>query len=380
MNPTGLVQTLYLTVYDRPADWRGLLFWSDRAASEGFDAIAADFTNAPEFDALFGAEDAVGQVRLIYLHLLGREPDEGGLNFWAGKLAEPGNTVAGIARSLADAAQGADGEAFAARVDDAVGQTYGDFIDVLYAGYYGRGSDESGRDFWIDQLIASGGDIDPVVSAFGDSAEFREAYEGLDSEAQVTQLFQNLFGRLPDPGGLAFWSGQLDDGAVDLSQVALAVAQGASGADVAALAETVRDLNGENAEPELGTLTLEDALTLDELPPEYKLEDSAGTLLAALGGDDAALLAGASEVRVTDAEISGADFDALTALDNFYAEGLLVDGVAYLTVTEQQLRDAAVGSQLHGHLRQCVLHLRRLHAQPGHVVSDRHVAPFLYSY
>ena len=41
MNPTELIQSLYLTVYNRPVDWWRLFFWSGRAASEGFDAVAA---------------------------------------------------------------------------------------------------------------------------------------------------------------------------------------------------------------------------------------------------------------------------------------------------------------------------------------------------
>ena len=33
------IQTLYLTVYNRPADWVGLLYWAEQLEASGLDAV-----------------------------------------------------------------------------------------------------------------------------------------------------------------------------------------------------------------------------------------------------------------------------------------------------------------------------------------------------
>jgi hypothetical protein len=52
---------------------------------------------------------------------------------------------------------------------------------------------------------------------FGDTAQYGRA------GTFIAQVYQDLLGRAADPGGLAYWSGQLNQGALTRSQVALAI-------------------------------------------------------------------------------------------------------------------------------------------------------------
>jgi hypothetical protein len=49
MNSFSIVQKLYLSIYDRPADWAGLRFWSDRLETQGMAGVFKAFTDTPEF-------------------------------------------------------------------------------------------------------------------------------------------------------------------------------------------------------------------------------------------------------------------------------------------------------------------------------------------
>jgi len=128
MSSANVIQGLYLTVYNRFGEWSGFLFWVDQLERNGFDAVAAVFTQAPEFDALYGGLSPTDQVAQIYRKLLGREPEPEGRDFWASKIEE-GFTIAFIAREIGNSAQGVDADAFAQRIESSLTGTYGQFIE-----------------------------------------------------------------------------------------------------------------------------------------------------------------------------------------------------------------------------------------------------------
>ena len=157
MSTHAEVQALYLAVYNRAADWEGLLYWADQLEANGFEAVAQAFTEAPEFEEEYAGLDEEGQVNTLYQHLFGRDAESEGRAYWADKLAEGEETVTEVARFITDAAEGEDATAFEQRIDDALGETYGEIVDLLYAGYYGRAADDEGRAFWIDAIKSAEG-------------------------------------------------------------------------------------------------------------------------------------------------------------------------------------------------------------------------------
>jgi Domain of unknown function (DUF4214) len=93
-------------------------------------------------------------------------------------------------------------------------------VTRLYFAYFLRIPDYGGLIFWVNQY-RHGATLDSISQAFAVSPEFLATYGNLDNTQFVTLLYQNVLGRAPDPGGLAFWVGQLNGGILTRGQVML---------------------------------------------------------------------------------------------------------------------------------------------------------------
>ena len=262
-----IIQSLYLTVYDRPADWKDLLYWSEQLHTLGFDETAVAFTQSDEYDLIYGTTDKNGKITTVYQHLLGREPEQDGLDYWAQQL-DQGRSVAQIAYEISANVNGKDGEAFHARLNASQDATYGDFIDLMYAGYYGRASDAAGKQYWIEQIKLADGDLSTIIQTFGNSTEYTERFGKLTTTEQITELYLNLFNRAPESDGLSYWEESLTKGELTLANVAFTIANGASGDDYTNIEQQVERLNSTD-----NLLTLEAASQLHILPEHYRLDE-----------------------------------------------------------------------------------------------------------
>ncbi len=80
-----LVYELYQAAYDRTPDLAGFRYWAGVADANNTSALAlADaFIAAPEFTAKYGANPSnTAYVTELYTDVLGRAPDQNGLNYW----------------------------------------------------------------------------------------------------------------------------------------------------------------------------------------------------------------------------------------------------------------------------------------------------------
>ncbi|MFG6177077.1 DUF4214 domain-containing protein [Halomonas sp. THAF12] len=111
-----------------------------------------------------------------------------------------------------------------------------DNVQGLYIAYFGRPADPEGLDFWARQAVQDENGIGGIIQRFGDAAEFDQRYGDLSSQDLVLTFYQQLFGRDPretgDQAGLDYWVGRLDGGHVEPMEVAFAILEGATGADV----------------------------------------------------------------------------------------------------------------------------------------------------
>jgi Domain of unknown function (DUF4214)/Bacterial Ig-like domain/Lipase (class 3) len=82
----------------------------------------------------------------------------------------------------------------------------------LYQAALNRLPDPGGLDFWTAQLDSQTLGTNDVALEFIQSAEFNARYGSLDNQSFVQQLYQNVLGRAGESGGLQFWTGQLDAG------------------------------------------------------------------------------------------------------------------------------------------------------------------------
>ena len=82
----------------------------------------------------------------------------------------------------------------------------------LYAAYFGRNPDAAGFAYWLGRVKSGDVTLRYVSAAFEDSAEFQDTYGSLDDAAFVSLVYNNVFFREPDAGGLAYWLDQLANG------------------------------------------------------------------------------------------------------------------------------------------------------------------------
>ncbi|SFU69948.1 DUF4214 domain-containing protein [Pseudoduganella namucuonensis] len=105
-------------------------------------------------------------------------------------------------------------------------------IQQLYIAYFGRPPEPVGLAYWV-KVDAS---IDAISGAFAASREYADQYAGKSTTDVVKALYHNLFGRAGDPAGVAYWSKQVDSGAIEIGRVAPALLGGAQGRDATVLA------------------------------------------------------------------------------------------------------------------------------------------------
>jgi hypothetical protein len=95
--------------------------------------------------------------------------------------------------------------------------TNADLVEQYYAAILRRPSDSGGKAYWIgeaDRLCALG--VDPKETFYLLANSFYTSPEYLafnrDNTSFVTDLYITFFSRLPDVGGLTYWTGQLASG------------------------------------------------------------------------------------------------------------------------------------------------------------------------
>lgn len=81
----------------------------------------------------------------------------------------------------------------------------------LYRAAFLRNPDTSGLEYWVRQRWGGRGPVS-IANHFTASSEFRAKYGALSNDAFVTRIYQNVFGRNPDPGGRSYWNGKLASG------------------------------------------------------------------------------------------------------------------------------------------------------------------------
>lgn len=163
------IQQAYVVFFGRPADAAGLQFW--QGFTGGLPALYATFAQQPEYAAQFGGLTAQQQVALVYRNLLGREPDLGGLVYWTGELQAGRVTVANLALSLANGAQGTDIQTIQSRVTAATNFTAALDTVAEHLGYDGAAANASAR-AWLSGVThatpaanLAGAAVDTAVAA-----------------------------------------------------------------------------------------------------------------------------------------------------------------------------------------------------------------------
>jgi Ca2+-binding RTX toxin-like protein len=123
-------------------------------------------------------------------------------------------------------------------------------VTLIYIGYYDRAPEPNGLAFWergLSEFLDGSADGEPGISLrdiatdFSNQAETRDVYDYFDPGSSVssanflTNVYLNLFGRMPDQEGLEFWMNVLENSDLPVGQIILEIIGGAQGSDITIL-------------------------------------------------------------------------------------------------------------------------------------------------
>jgi Domain of unknown function (DUF4214) len=128
-----------------------------------------------------------------------------------------------------------------------------DLTEALYIGYFGRAGDPVGDAYWLNQLNSGIISVSGAAASFSVQAESTALYPFLAnpvgaSQAQIVSfidsVYQDLFNRAPDSGGLNYWQNYLSTNAGNPQAVGafiLAVVNGAQNTSLGPDQTTIAD-------------------------------------------------------------------------------------------------------------------------------------------
>ena len=164
-------------------------------------------------------------VELLYRVMMDREYDEGGREYWVGRL-EAGVSREGVYKGFAESAEftqicGAYGiERGSVSVSESrdlnTGLTM--FVSRLYTKALGRSYDVGGLNDWCGRILNHTWSVtDVATNGFFESEEFIN--KNLNDEDYVKVLYETFLGREYDEEGLADWTNKLKDGEMSREEV-----------------------------------------------------------------------------------------------------------------------------------------------------------------
>lgn len=111
-----------------------------------------------------------------------------------------------------------------------------ELISQLYAGYFNRAPDPTGLAYWVGRG-ADGMTLTQIAQSFSVQPEATALYGFLSTPtpdgqaAFLNAVYTNLFNRLPDAAGQAYWTGQLSNSSIPVGRVLGDILSGAQGND-----------------------------------------------------------------------------------------------------------------------------------------------------
>jgi hypothetical protein len=142
-------------------------------------------------------------ITQLYLNLLGRQPDSGGLTSWTAALNQ-GMSRTDVALAIEQSQEW--------RIDQ---------VQALYQQFLHRAADASGLNTFV-AFLSAGGTLEQVKSFLAGSAEYFQTRGGSTNDGFLAALYQDALNRTPDTGGLAGFTQALNQG-VSRQQVAAAI-------------------------------------------------------------------------------------------------------------------------------------------------------------
>ncbi len=188
------VDQMYRDFLSRSPDPAGLAYWSGELRRGVDPAALVEFLlTSPEF------EQNTAPIVRLYHSIFDRTPDIGGLRFWVSRTAS-GIPLADTADAMLESAEFA-ALANASNTDEIVAAVYGRSL--------GRTPDAGGLAYWRGEIDAGRLTLSEFIVVVSESPEHQALLGG---EVDSTLLYVGMLQRVPEAGGLDYWTGLLDGG------------------------------------------------------------------------------------------------------------------------------------------------------------------------
>src|SRR5581483_61458 len=136
---TGIITDFYKNTLNRAPDSGGLAFWINQiqTGKQTVATTAANFYGSAEYFQKTANSSFTTWVTDLYSALLGRQPDQSGLAFWAQQAQVQG--LGWVALTFYQSQESRE-----------------DRVKALYSKLLGRAPDPGGLSFWADQILTKG--------------------------------------------------------------------------------------------------------------------------------------------------------------------------------------------------------------------------------
>jgi len=212
---TQFIQRLYQNVLGRQADQGGLDFWKNALANgqSNGSTISEQFFFSNEY--LNRNRTNAQYVNDLYETCMGRPADEGGRDFWVGRL----NSGVSRRQLMEQFLQSDEFKRICAQYGIPVGQisspnpvggsgSMTGFVQRKYEVFLDRQADAGGLDYWTGRVVNHGDSGQKVAESFVFSNEFQSRQ--MNNEQFVRYMYRGMMGREADQGGLSFWVGRMN--------------------------------------------------------------------------------------------------------------------------------------------------------------------------
>lgn len=99
-------------------------------------------------------------------------------------------------------------------------------IQQLYIAYFNRPADAGGLAFWVDS-VNKGVSLSTIAANFAAQNEYKVVFANMSEDQIVARVYQNLFNRLPEQGGLDYWANLLRSKTITVDKIVQEVAASA---------------------------------------------------------------------------------------------------------------------------------------------------------
>lgn len=109
----GSAYRIYQAAFARTPDNDGLKYWIDQIDEGlGLFNLASNFVQSAEFKSIYGADPTATEfIGRLYQNVLGREGEEGGMNYWVGQMESGARDAADILQNFSESAENVIGVA-----------------------------------------------------------------------------------------------------------------------------------------------------------------------------------------------------------------------------------------------------------------------------